>query len=120
MPERRQAENNQMNTSNLHQLIQQTTAEAAVENRTGRAERPSHRAQGRPKRSLGTSLRSLPIRAAAQEVEHLHELERAGESEWTPWIAMAGLILLFAAAGLLMFGIVEGAFHLLASASVEG
>jgi hypothetical protein len=59
-------------------------------------------------------LRSRPIRAAAQAVKHLHELERAGESEWTPWIAIAGLILFFAAIGLLMFGIVEGASHLLA------
>lgn len=59
-------------------------------------------------------MRSRPIRAAAQELEHLHELERAGESEWTPWIAIAGLILFFAAMGLLMFGIVEGASHLLA------
>jgi hypothetical protein len=64
-------------------------------------------------------LRSLPLRAAAQDTKHLHQLERAGESEWTPWIAIGGLILFFAAVGLLMFGIVEGASHLLASASVE-
>jgi hypothetical protein len=56
--------------------------------------------------------RSRPICAAAQEVRHLHQLERAGESEWTPWIALAGLILLFASIGLLMFGIVEAASHL--------
>jgi hypothetical protein len=48
-----------------------------------------------------------------QEVRHLHELERVGESEWTPWIAIAGLILFFVAIGLLMFGIVEAASHLL-------
>jgi hypothetical protein len=65
-------------------------------------------------------LRSQPIRAAAQEVKHLHQLERAGESEWTPWIAITGLILFFAAIGLLMFGIVEIASHLVASASSEG
>ena len=53
------------------------------------------------------TLRSGPIRAVAQEVRHLHQLEHAGESEWTPWIALAGLILLFASIGLLMFGIVE-------------
>jgi hypothetical protein len=56
--------------------------------------------------------RSAPIRAAAQEVRHLHQLEHAGESEWTPWIALAGLILFFASLGLLMFGIVEAASHL--------
>jgi hypothetical protein len=55
--------------------------------------------------------RSRPIRAAAQEVRHLHQLEHAGESEWTPWIALAGLILFFASVGLLMFGIVEAASH---------
>ena len=38
----------------------------------------------------------------------------AGASEWTPWIAIAGLMLFFAAIGLLVFGIVEGASHLLA------
>ncbi|MDQ3821649.1 MAG: hypothetical protein M3321_00180 [Actinomycetota bacterium] len=63
---------------------------------------------------------SGPIGAAAQEVKHLHQLERAGESEWTPWIAVTGLILFFVAIGLLMFGIVETASHLLASASSEG
>jgi hypothetical protein len=61
-----------------------------------------------------------PIRAAAHEAEHLHEVEHAGESEWTPWLAIAGLILFFAAIGLLMFGIVEGASHLLAGAFSRG
>jgi hypothetical protein len=65
---------------------------------------------------LRMRLRSRPIRTAAQEVSHLHQLERVGESEWTPWIAITGLILFLAAIGLLMFGIVEAASHLLASA----
>ena len=56
--------------------------------------------------------RSEPIRAAAKEVRHLHQLERAGESEWTPWIALSGLILFFASIGLLMFGIVEAVSRL--------
>jgi hypothetical protein len=60
------------------------------------------------------------IRTAAQEVRHLDQLERAGESEWTPWIAIAGLILFYVALGLVMFGIVETALHLLASASPKG
>jgi hypothetical protein len=66
----------------------------------------------KPKRFSQTYLGSRPIRAAAQEVRHLHQLERAGESEWTPWIVAAGLIVFFAAIGLLMFGIVEAASHL--------
>ena len=63
--------------------------------------------------------RSWPSRSAAEEVRHLHQLERAGESEWTPWVVIAGLILFFGAVGLLMFGIVEGASHLLVSAPGE-
>ena len=59
---------------------------------------------------------SRPSRTAAEEVRHLHQLERAGESEWTPWVAIAGLILFFGTIGLVMFGIVEGASHLLLSA----
>jgi hypothetical protein len=43
-----------------------------------------------------------------------------GESEWTPWIALAGVIVFYVALGLLMFGIVEGASHLLASTSPGG
>jgi hypothetical protein len=55
-------------------------------------------------------------RSAAHEVSHLHGLERAGVSDWTPWIAIAGLILFFGTVGLLMYGIVEGASRLLVSA----
>jgi hypothetical protein len=81
-----------MTVSNPHQLTRQTTI----------------------------PLRSRPVRAAAQEVSRLHQLERAGESEWTPWIALAGLILIFMTIGLLMLGTVEAASHVLASASPEG
>jgi hypothetical protein len=35
-------------------------------------------------------------RAVEQEASHLHDVEHAGESEWTPWIAIAGLVLFFA------------------------
>jgi hypothetical protein len=111
-----------MNTSNPNQPTQQTSADATGEIWTGRAGRPAQHEQERPKRLLGMYLPSRPIRAPVQEVRHLHQLERAGESEWTPWIAIAGLILFFVAIGLLMFGIVEAASHLLAarSASLEG
>lgn len=60
--------------------------------------------------------RPWPTRSVVEEVRHLHQLECAGESDWTPWVAIGGLILFFGTAGLLMFGIVEGASHLLVSA----
>jgi hypothetical protein len=110
--------NTRMNTSNPHRFTGQW-AEATVELPTERAKRPARHAKERPKRFLAMYLRSHSIHAAVQEAQHLHQLERAGESAWTPWIAIAGLILFLAAVGLLMFGIVEGALHLLASASVE-
>jgi len=109
-----------MDTSNPHQLTQQTTAETTVELWTERAEKEVQHLHERSKRSGRNYVRSRPIRAAAREVRHLHQLERAGESEWTPWIAIAGLILFLGTIGLLMFGIVEAASHLLASASPEG
>ena len=51
-----------------------------------------------------------------EEVRHLHQVEHVGQSEWTPVIVIAGLLLFLLSIELLMFGIVEGAFHLLASA----
>lgn len=97
------------------QRSQPSTAEPTVEVRTDYAGRPLEDAQGRPKPGRGIHLPSRPIQTAAQEVKHLEELERAGESEWTPWIAIAGLILFFAAVGLLMFGIIEGTSQLFLS-----
>jgi hypothetical protein len=55
-----------------------------------------------------------PLRAAVRDAQHLHEVERAGESEWTPWIAILGLILFFATVGLLMLGAAEAAYYLIA------
>ena len=57
-----------------------------------------------------------PIRHAVHEVRHLHEVEHAGESEWTPLIAIAGLFAFLFVLELLVFGVVEGGFHLLAGA----
>ena len=88
------------------QLTQPSAAEPTVEVAT----RTAHE---RPTPDSGSHLPSRSIHAAAQELRHLEELERVGESDWTPWIAIAGLIVLFAAIGLLMFGIVELASHLL-------
>jgi hypothetical protein len=109
-----------MNTSNPHQVPQHFAAEPTAEFRPERAERPAQDAPERSKRSTGMHLRLRPIRAAEQEAKHVYQLERAGESEWTPWIAIAALILFYASIGLLMFGIIEAASHLLASASSQG
>jgi hypothetical protein len=74
----------------------------------------------RPARRLFRVLaRSRPIRAAVHDAEHAYELERAGESDWTPWLVLAFLVVFYAVVGLLMFGIVEVASHLLASAVVR-
>jgi hypothetical protein len=83
-------------------------------------ERPTPQEHEQPKQLFRIFVRSRPIQAAAHEVTHLHQVERAGESEWTPWIALAGLVLFFAAVGLVMFGIVEAAYQLLANASPGG
>ena len=80
-----------MSISKPHQLAESNTAETTVE----------------------SPVRSRAIRAAADEVRHLHQLERVGQSEWTPWLALGGLILFLVAIALLMFGIVEAASYLL-------
>jgi hypothetical protein len=84
-----------MNTSNPHQVPQHFGAEPTAEFRPERAERPAQDAPERSKRSTGMHLRLRPIRAAEQEAKHVYQLERAGESEWTPWIAIAALILFY-------------------------
>jgi hypothetical protein len=58
--------------------------------------------------------RHSPIRGAIRETKHLHDIERTGESEWTPWIAILGLILFFTAVGALMLGLAEAAVYLFA------
>jgi hypothetical protein len=37
----------------------------------------------------------VAARAVEREASHLHDVEHAGESEWTPWILLAGLVLFF-------------------------
>ena len=59
-----------MNTSNPHQLSQQTTADATDELWTRREERPAQQHE-RPKRVGRNYVRSRRIRAAAQEVRTL-------------------------------------------------
>jgi hypothetical protein len=43
-----------------------------------------------------------PVRAIEREAQHLHEVEHVGENEWTPWIAILGLVLFFAPVIVLM------------------
>jgi hypothetical protein len=47
-----------------------------------------------------------------QEVHHLHEVEHLGESEWTPWIAILGLVLFFAPIFVLMTALAFAASYL--------
>jgi hypothetical protein len=43
---------------------------------------------------------------------HLHDVERTGESEWTPWIAILGLALFFAPVVVLMTALTFAASYL--------
>ena len=53
-----------------------------------------------------------PVRAIEHEGQHLHEVERAGESEWTPWIAIVGLVLFFAPVIALVTALTFAAYYL--------
>ena len=50
--------------------------------------------------------------AVEREASHLHEVERAGESEWTPWLALAGLVLFFATVIALLTALTFAAYSL--------
>jgi hypothetical protein len=62
-------------------------------------------------RSLGRAV-ARPFRAAEHEVEHLHDVERAGESGETPFIAVAGLIVFLGSIFLVIFGLASLAYWL--------
>jgi hypothetical protein len=53
-----------------------------------------------------------PVRAIGREAHHLHEVEHVGESEWTPWIALLGLVLFFAPVIALMTALTFAAYYL--------
>ena len=53
-----------------------------------------------------------PVRAIEREARHLHEVERVGESEWTPWIAILGLVLFFVHVFVLMTALTFAASYL--------
>ncbi|MFL6030385.1 MAG: hypothetical protein ACJ74D_10175 [Gaiellaceae bacterium] len=52
------------------------------------------------------------FRTIEREAHHLHEVERVGESEWTPWIAILGLVLFFVPVLVLMTALTFAAAHL--------
>ena len=52
------------------------------------------------------------VRAIEREAHQLHEVEHVGESEWTPWIAILGLVLFFVPLMVLMMALAIAAFSL--------
>jgi hypothetical protein len=52
-----------------------------------------------------------PLRTIEREAHHLHEVEQAGESEYTPWIAIVGLVLFFVPVFVMMTAIAFTAAH---------
>jgi hypothetical protein len=52
------------------------------------------------------------LHAIEREAHHLHEVEQMGESEWTPWIALLGLVLFFAPVVALMTALTFTASYL--------
>jgi hypothetical protein len=53
-----------------------------------------------------------PVRAIEREARHLHDVERAGESESTPLLALLGLALFFASVAALMTALTFAAYYL--------
>jgi hypothetical protein len=53
-----------------------------------------------------------PVQKAEQEVHHLHEVEQAGESGETPFIAIAGVFLFLLPIFLVMVGLALAAYYL--------
>ena len=67
-------------------------------------------AGGRYKRVFRWAVR--PMREVEEEVRHLHDVERAGESAETPYIAMLGLVVFLGSVFLVMVGVAFGAYYL--------
>lgn len=53
------------------------------------------------------------VYALVGQARHLHELERAGESEWTPFLAISGLVLFLGVVFVLMAALAETAYYLI-------
>ena len=56
---------------------------------------------------------SHPVRTVEVEAHHLHEVEQAGESGETPYIAVMGLLVFLGSVLLLLLGIALAAYYLL-------
>jgi hypothetical protein len=50
-----------------------------------------------------------PVQALVRGVRDLHELEQKGESEWTPFVAIAGLVIFLGCVFLFMVALAEAA-----------
>ena len=53
-----------------------------------------------------------PVQAVEAEASHLHQIEEAGESGETPFIAILGVFLFLLPLFLLLLGIAFGAYYL--------
>jgi hypothetical protein len=53
-----------------------------------------------------------PVQGIEAEAEHLHEVERKGESETTPFIAIVGIILFLVPIFLVILGVSLAAYYL--------
>jgi hypothetical protein len=51
------------------------------------------------------------VHALVREARELHELEQAGESGWTPLVAISGLVVFFGVVFLVMAVLAEAAYH---------
>jgi hypothetical protein len=61
---------------------------------------------------LGRTARpTATLRTIERQAHHLHEVEQAGESEYTPWIAVVGLVLFLVSVFVLMTAIAFTAAH---------
>jgi hypothetical protein len=77
----------------------------------GVATKSTKHAAGLYRRTFAAALR--PIRKIEAEAQHLHEVERTGESEETPFIAILGLFLFLVPIVVLVLGLALLAAHLL-------
>jgi hypothetical protein len=53
------------------------------------------------------------VHALIRGARDLHKLEHAGESEWTPFVAIFGLVLFLGGVFLLMAALAEAAYYLI-------
>lgn len=76
----------------------------------GAATEAGRHAVGLYRRLLGSAVRS--VHAVEAEVDHLHEIERDGQSGETPFIAILGVFLFLLPIFGIMFGLAVAAAYL--------